>query len=427
MTHSTDPTIIVGGGFTGLFTALHLSHQNYSRPVVLIDQKERFSFQPLLYEFLSEEMRVNQVWPRYEDLLQGSDITFVQDKVTGIDLPGHQVELASGQHYPYGSLVLALGSVINHFGVEGAPEHALPFRTGEDAVKLRQHLRDRLQRATQTTNPAERRSLLTVVLVGAGSTGIELAGTLADLLPPWYSELGGDPQEIQVVLLNRSNEILKEDINDYIRDDVQASLQQRAVPVNLCFGYNVTAVRPGEVVYQHQGQTETLPAATIAWTAGVAAHPLIQALPIPQAHRDDYGRVRVTPTLQLPEFPEVFAGGDCAAEAQKPLPLLAQVAYQEAAAIAHNLQALAEGRDLEPVDVHLRGSLLKLGVGESVANLFDRVEVKGYPGHLIRQGTYLKLLPTPVHNFKATTEWFVDELFHRHHSPQVLIGSGVSS
>lgn len=423
MNFPTNPTVILGGGFTGLFTALHLSHQQYSQPIILIDQKERFTFQPLLYEFFSKEMGDNQVCPRYEELLEGHDVTFIQARVEGIDLQQRQVSLASGISYRYKYLVLALGSAINYFGIPGSREHSLPFRTGKDANNLARHLRGCLQRASQATDPEERRRLLTVVLMGAGPSGIELAGTLGDLLPLWYAKLGGDPQEIRIVLLEQMSEILRGDINNRVRDIARESLSQRTVPVELRLEHTVTAVQPDRIEFKHGEEVDTIPSQTVVWTAGVTTHPLIRALSIPEDRRDRKGRIQVTPTLQLPDFPEVFAGGDCAGEGENLLPPLAQVAYQQGRAIAGNLKALSEGKQPSPVEVSLHGSLLKLGLEESSAHLFDRFKVTGKAGHLIRQGTYLELLPTPVHNFKATTEWLIEEIFQRHDSPSNLVGS----
>lgn len=424
MEHSTHPTLILGGGFTGLFTALHLSHAHYSQPVVLIDQQERFAFKPLLYEFLSGEMSDDQVWPRYTELLRGSDVRFVQDSVQAIDLEQRQVELASGLSYPYSYLVLALGCINGYFGIEGAREHSLPFRNGKDAEILGQQLRHCLQRASQTTASEEREVLLTVGIIGAGSAGIELAATLADLLPRWYADLGGDPQAVRVVVVEQEPEILARggDKSD-LRQTATTALQTRTVPVELLLGAKVKAIRPAQVEFMRHDQSETLQAATVVWTAGTATHPLIQALPIAEAHRARRGHLHTTPTLQIPDFPEVFAGGDCAADPQNPLPPTAQVAYQEGRAIAHNLKALSQGHSPSPAQVSLRGTLLKLGLGESAADLLDRFEVKGKVGHLIRQATYLELLPTPVHNFKATTEWLVDEVFHHHDKPASFAGA----
>jgi NADH dehydrogenase len=416
----TQPILILGGGFTGLFTALHLSHLHLGRspkrralPAVLIDQQWSFIFKPLLYEFLSGEMNVELVWPRYDKLLHNSGVKFVRDTVQVIDLEQRRVELASGLNYTYGHLVLALGSITGYLGIEGAQEHSFPFRTGEDAIALGSHLRDCLQRASQTEDPQPRRSLLTVAILGAGPSGVELAATLADLLPDWYAQLGSDIQDLRIVVIQRGSEVLKGAASDRLRHTAQTALQSRPVPVELLLEAQVSAVHANEVEFKRHNQIEVLPAATIIWTAGTATHPLIQALPIPEEHRDKRGRLQVTPTLQLPDFPEVFAGGDCAVCPQNPLPATAQVAYQQAAGIAHNLKAISDGGSPSPAHVRLRGTLIKLGLEESAAEIFDRFEVKGKLGHLIRKATYVEMLPTPVHNFKATAEWLTDEIFHR--------------
>ena len=175
MNNPNYQTTIVGGGFTGLLTALHLAHQHYPGKVILIDRNDRFCFKPLLYEYFSGQMEAMQVVPRYEDLLQGSGVTFVQDSVQSINLPAREVKLSSGTNYNYSNLVLALGSVTDYLGVEGAKEHALPFWTAKDAIALDRHLRDCLQQARHTLDTDWRRQLLTVVIVGAGPSGVEIA------------------------------------------------------------------------------------------------------------------------------------------------------------------------------------------------------------------------------------------------------------
>lgn len=404
------PTLILGGGFTGLFTALHLSHMHYDRPVILIDKEDHFAFKPLLYELLSGEMEADQVIPRFAALLEGNDVTFVKERVSGVDLPGRRVMLASGPGYEYGQLVLALGNCIGYSGVEGAKEHSFAFRTGNDVLVLKQHLRETLQQAAQTGDADARHRLLTVAVVGAGPTGLELAATLADWLPGCYRQLGGDTAEIRIVLLHRGTELLKGDMNYNLRQTVQMSLPKRAVPVELELETQVMAVRPDGLSLSIRGQSLRLPTATCLWTAGTDAHPLLKTLAV---ERDKRGQLQVTPTLQLPAFPEVFAGGDCAIDSEKPLPTVAQVAYQQGYAIAHNLKAIAEGRAPMAAEVHMRGTLMKLGVGEAAAELYDRYEIKGRLGNVLRQARYLELLPTPVHNFKATTEWLTEAIFHR--------------
>jgi demethylphylloquinone reductase len=403
------PTLILGGGFTGLFTALHLSHQHYQTPTILIDRGSRFIFKPLLYEFLTGEMNTRYICPRYDNLLHKSGIEFIQDTIESIDLQQRQVKLASGLHYNYSNLVLSLGSVTGYCGVEGAKEHTLQFSSTEDAVVLAKHLRDCLQRATQA-NGLEKQTLLTFAIMGAGCTGIELAATLADLLPNWYTLLGGDITDLRVVVIQRGKEILKGN-SDSLRATAQTALHQRKIAVESMLETEVIEASPNTVVLKRNNQIEQLSAATMIWTTGTAINPLIDKLSIPETSRDKQGRLKLTNTLQLLDFPEVFAGGDCTVM-EGHLPATAQVAYQQGAAIAHNLQALTENRPLLPVEIGLRGTLMKLGLDESVADLYDHYQVKGHLGHLLRQAAYVDLLPTPARNFKGTVEWLSDELFH---------------
>ena len=414
MTNTINQTLILGGGFTGLFTALYLSHQHYPRSVILIDREDRFSFKPLLYEYCTGEMSADEVCPPYEELLKHTGVVFIQDSVESIDIQQKEIKLTSGS-YKYSNLVLALGSVTSYSGVEGAKEHGLPLRTATEVQAIERQLHDRLQQARQTRDTEQRRHLLTFVIVGGGPTGVEMTCTLADLLPHWYEGLGGNSREIQVVLLNHGEQILEGDVNVNLRSTALQAMLKRAVPVELLLGAKVSAVRADAVEYTRHGKSEILPASTVIWTAGTAMNPLIKDLPVPKEHRDRHGRLQVTPTLQLLDYPEVFAAGDCAVQqGGESLPATAQVAYQQAAAIAHNLKSLVVGHQLKPAQVHLRGTLMKLGIEESVANIFDRYEIIGRNGHLIRQATYLEMLPSLPHDFKVTTEWLKDEVFDRY-------------
>ena len=422
MNNSTAPTIIVGGGFVGLFTALHLSHRHYSEPVILIDSQERFVFKPLLYEYLTGEMQDEQVLPRYEELLEGSNVTFVRDKVTDIDLERRRIKLASGLNYDYRFLVLGVGSTQGYFGTEGAAENAFAFRTREDVVRLERHLRECLQKASQTKDIQTRRSLLTFAITGAGPSGVEMAATLADLLPSWYAKLGGDIRDIRIVVVNHGTEILSGDVNAHLQQTALEAFKHRAVPVELLLGVKVTRVDADGLKYQTKDkEVETLSTRTTIWTAGTANNPLIESLSqIKAASKDKHGSPLVNDTLQLLDFPEVFAAGDCAIVKEHPFPPVAQIAYQQGAGIARNLIALSQGKEPQAVKASMRGTLMKLGLGNGVANLFDKMQVKGKPGDLIRNGTYLEMLPTPVHNFKATTGWITDEIFHRHYVPEAV-------
>jgi NADH dehydrogenase len=414
MSAEPNPTVIMGGGFVGLLTVLQLSQQDYPYPIVLIEPRDRFVFKPLLYELLTDELHVEQICPFYRELLADRGVQFVQDTVQAVDLHQRQIFLDSGQSLTYHNLVLALGSQTIYLNTSGAADYAFPFTSADEAIALKQHLKQCLEKARQAHDPEDRSQLLTVAVIGAGPAGVELACTLADVLPVWYDELGGNYEDLRVVLMNRSDGILKGDINSRLRKTAQRALRERTIPVDFLPNVAISSVGLNGVTYDRHEKTEFLPAATLIWTAGTAPHPLLMSLPIAPEQRDRRGRLQVLPTLQLPDFPEVFVGGDCASVPDAPQPATAQVAYQQGKAIAHNLLAIAQGRSPSPAHVALRGTLMKLGIGEGVANLFDRVEVKGEIGHLIREATYLELLPTPARNARLTTEWLKDELFQQH-------------
>ena len=403
------PTIILGGGFVGLFTALHLSHQKYPNRVILIDRTEHFVFRPLLYEYLTAEMSDEQVNPRYEELLKGSGVEFIQDAVQKVDLEQKRVELANNSSIGYQYLVLALGAQTGYFGIEGAKEHTLPFWTRQDAIVLKNHLQDCLRQSLSTEDTLERQKLLTVAIIGAGASGVELAGTLADILPQWYIKQGGDFEQIRLVLVNRGSQILSSN-SESLRTAAEKALEQRPFPVEFQMNASVTAVRPQEVVFKRNDKQETIAAATIVWTTGTTINPVVKSLPISDDYRDKKGRLKVLSTMQLIDRPEIFVGGDCAVNWDKSLPPTAQVAYQQGAAIAKNLQALATGRVPNLTSVSMRGTMVKLGLNKAAADIYDRLLIKGESAHLLRQGRYLTLLPTPAHDFKATTQWLSKEV-----------------
>lgn len=403
------PTIILGGGFTGLFTALHLSQQNYPNPVVLIDRQDRFVFKPLLYDYLTEEMSDNQVNPLYEELLEGSRVKFIRDKVQEIDVEKKRVELANNGSIGYKYLVLALGSQTGYFGIEGAKENTLPFWTRQDAIALKNHLQDCLTRSIKVEDPYIRQKLLTIAIAGAGATGVELAATLADVLPQWYLKQGGKFEQLRLVLIDRSSQILSS-ASDRLRQAAQAALEKRPVKVELELNATVTTVRPQQIEFEQNDQKNTLEAATIVWTTGTTINPVIKSLSISDEYRDKKGRLKVLSSLQLIDHPEILVGGDCAVNWDKSVPATAQAAYQQGAAIAKNLQALATNKTPDLARVTIRGTMLKLGLNEAAADIFNRLLVEGKPAHLLRQGRYLTTLPTPVRDFKATTQWLSEEV-----------------
>ncbi len=413
MRSTSETVIILGGGFAGLLTILHLQKQKYSGPVILIDAHDRFVFKPLLYELLTHEIHGEQICVPYDKLLT-RNTRFVQGFVESVDLPNRRVLLTSGEQFDYGNLVISLGGQTSYFDTPGAERYAFPFASDRDAIVLKKHLMDCVMKARVTEDPAVKQQLLTVAIVGAGPAGVELACTLADILPTWYDEMGDNYDDIRVVVLNRGHDILKGGVNERLRRIAQRALEERTIEVEKRFGVAIQEITQEGIGYAKEGQAEFLSAATVIWTAGTRPNGLLRTLAIEADQRDRDGRLRVSSTLQLRDFPEVFVGGDCAHVVDDPQPATAQVAYQQGKAIALGLVRLARGEVPKPARVQLRGTLLKLGMAEGGASLFDRIEVAGEVGRLMRQVAYLGLLPTPSHNLMQTTEWLADEVLQRH-------------
>ena len=413
----------------GLFTALHLRHRQHTAPIILIEPHSRFVFKPMLYELLTGELPESVVCPSYKELLKNSDIEHHQDHVTKIDLQHHQLQLISGEQLAFNNLVLAVGSVQGYLGAQGADQHAFAFRTREEAIALKNHLQACLRQSLASEDPEERQRLLTIAIVGAGPSGVEMAATLADLLPSWYAPMGGDVHQLSILLVNHAPKILAGDANTHLKTTALAALENRTIRVELKLGVGVKGVTESTLTYvENQTKTEqTLATCSTIWTAGTAVNPLIKALgaDLPTDHLDRHGLPLVKPTLQLPDFPEIFAAGDCASVQDAPQPALAQIAYQQGATIAHNLIALHHGKALHHSEPQLRGTLMKLGLGNGAVNLFDKLQIDGKVGDLIRNATYLELLPTPIHNFKATTRWLEEETINRFHHPHALTNTDI--
>lgn len=379
--------VVLGGGFGGLFTAVAACRWLQGRAhVVLVDRNDFFLFTPLLYEVVTGRLHPRHVARPLRRLLPRS-VEFVQATVQEVDLHGRAVRTDRGQ-FSYDFLVLALGSVPNFYGIPGAAERALPFKGLPDALRLREAVRQLLSRAAGGT--------ARVAVVGAGCTGVELSVELHD----WARRAG----EVRVALLEAMPQLLCPADPHLMRATV-AALRSRAIELRL--GTWVQEVGEDGVLVRTDGVCGRLPADLVVWTAGVQANPLVRQLPVERAAG---GRVRVTPTLQLPSFPEVLALGDVAAcpdPGGGPLPATAQVAVQQAAAAARALRALVEGRPPRPFRYRRKGEILGLGRMGAVAEAFG-VRLVGLPAWLLARLVHLARLPDWGDRAAVAWEWAKD-------------------
>lgn len=393
MAQAPHTICILGAGFGGLYTALALAHQRWSGPrpqIVLVEQGTQFLFSPLLYELVTGELDPWHIAPSFQALLAEAPVTFCQGRVQGVDLPYRQVWLEDGRGIAYDQLVLAVGQKTALAGVPGVAEYAYGFRRLEECDRLHHRLLEL---------EASSRSPVRVAIAGAGPSGVELAGKLADRL--------GDRG--QILLFDRGDRLLK-DFPGALQQAAAQALAQRRVRVSL--QTSICEVQPEAVLIERYGQTHEIPVDLVVWTGGKTSHDWVQALP---CEKNDQGQVRTRPTLQLLDYPEVFAVGDVADIAtprQARVPDTAQAAYQQAPVAAHNLRARVQGRSLRAFRFHSLGDMMTVGYQSAVVHSFG-LTLTGRFAAVVRQWAYLLRLPTARHRWQVAWSWLATPLAQR--------------
>ncbi len=370
--HSSQPhrVVIVGAGFGGLEAAYRLAGAKVS--ITLIDRRNHHLFQPLLYQVATASLATSDIaWPIRALLRDRREVKTLFATVSDVDAVRRCVQLEDGSEEPYDTLVLATGARHAYFGHDEWETWAPGLKTLEDATTLRRHILVAFERAERETDPARRAARLTFVIVGAGPTGVELAGTIIELarhtLPPDFRNI--DTRKARVVLIEAGSRVLAgfpDDLSAY----AQASLEKIGVEVVL--GQPVTEIDRDGVVYGGQ----RLDAKTKIWAAGVRASPAAEWLDAPA---DRAGRVQVEPDLTIPGHPEIFAIGDTVsidAWDGKPVPGIAPAAKQQGRHVAAMIKARLRGKTTGPFRYKHSGSLAQIGKRLAVID-FGRIKLKG--------------------------------------------------
>src|SRR3954451_23052981 len=335
----THRVVIVGAGFGGLEAAFGLAGAPVE--ITVIDRRNHHLFQPLLYQVATASLATSEIaWPIRYLLRDRPDVTTLFANVNGIDAAGKRVLLDDGDALPYDTLVLATGARHAYFGHDEWEPFAPGLKTLEDATTLRRHILVAFERAERETDPAKRAARLTFVIVGAGPTGVELAGTIAemahDTLPADFRNI--DTNKARVVLIEAGPRVLAgfpDDLSAY----AQASLEKIGVEVVL--GQAVTEINREGVVFGGK----LLEAKTRIWAAGVRASPAAEWLGAPS---DRAGRVQGGADLTIPGHPEIFAIGDTVvinAWDGKPVPGIAPAAKQQGRYVAETIKARLRGEN----------------------------------------------------------------------------------
>jgi NADH dehydrogenase len=362
--------VIVGAGFGGLEAALRLAGAPVR--ITLIDRRNHHLFQPLLYQVATAALATSEIaWP-IRHLLRGRpEVTTLFATVCSVDAQARRVVFDDGDSLTYDTLLLATGARHAYFGHDEWEPFAPGLKTLEDATTLRRRILVAFERAERETDPQRRAALLTFVIIGAGPTGVELAGTIAELaqdtLPPDFRNI--DTHKTRVVLIEAGPRVLA-GIADDLSAYAQRALERAGVEVML--NHAVTECSADGVVYGGQ----RLQAKTLIWAAGVRASPAAEWLGAPA---DRAGRLQVLPDLTVPGHPEIFAVGDTVVVAGpdgNPVPGIAPAAKQQGRYVADGIKARLAGGTVAPFRYQHAGSLAQIGKRRAVID-FGRFKLRG--------------------------------------------------
>jgi NADH:ubiquinone reductase (H+-translocating) len=390
--------VIIGGGFGGLYAARAFRGQPVD--VTLIDRRNHHVFQPLLYQVAMAALSPGDIASPIRSILRRqTNVEVLLGEVERIDPPRRLVHLCDGDEIDYDFLIVAAGATHAYFGHDDWQRYAPGLKTLEDGLEIRRRVLVAFERAEREKDEVRRQALLTFAIVGAGPTGVELAGALAEIsrqsLARDFRHI--DPGSAKIVLIEGGPVVLAT-FPDPLRTAARRDLERLGVDVRT--NTIVTGIAPGLV---EAGEWQ-LRAETVIWAAGVAASPLGRTLGAPI---DRSGRVLVNPDLTIPEHPEVFVIGDLASlngADGHPLPGVAQVAMQMGAHAARNIRRAIDRQPLRPFHYRDYGNMATIGRASAVADL-HWTQLKGFIGWLAWLFIHLVKLIGFRNRIVVLTEW----------------------
>src|SRR5467141_2880775 len=371
--------LILGGGFAGLNAAQKLRRAPVD--VTLIDRRNFHLFQPLLYQVATGSLSPGEISAPLRGVLskQKNALVLLGD-AADIDPDAKQVKLRDGATFEYDSLIVSTGSKTSYYGNDAWREYAPSLKTIEEATAIRHKLLYAFERAERCASETDVREWLTFVIVGAGATGLELAGALAEIanetLRHDFRKI--DPQNARIILMEGAPRVLgpfPEDLS------TKAEKLVTRLGVEVIKGVMVTNSDGGGITFRRVDSSERLGAKTVLWAGGVTATSFGRKLAERTTSESDRsGRIKVNRDLTIPNFPDIFIIGDLAHavdEKGAPLPGVAQVAIQGAAYAAKVIRARLEGKEeLPPFHYFNKGEMAVIGRAAAVANIFG-IHVSG--------------------------------------------------
>jgi NADH dehydrogenase len=415
MSEARTRVLILGGGFGGLYTALELEKRLARDPdveITLVNRENFISFTPMLHEVAASDLDLTHIVNPIRKMLKRANL-FLGD-VQHIDLTAKEVVVAHGSDHhthalPYDHLVIGLGAITNFYQLPGLEERALTMKSLGDAICLRNHLIANLEEADTecAVKACLREPLMTCVVAGGGFAGVETIAAVNDFVQDarrFYRNLHAE--QVRMVLVHSGPVILPE-LSERLGRYAQKKLAERGVEIRL--HVRVTGVTD-EGVQLSDGTT--IKTKTIVWTAGTAPNPLLG----PLACNKDRGRIIANEFLEVPDWPGVWALGDCALipdrKTGQAYPPTAQHALREGRVLAHNIAAAVRGGRKKPFVFSTLGQLATIGRRTGVANILG-INFSGFIAWWLWRSIYLSKLPRAEKKFRVALDWTLDLLFSK--------------
>jgi NADH:ubiquinone reductase (H+-translocating) len=391
--------VIVGGGFGGLYAARALARAPFR--VTLLDCKNHHTFQPLLYQVATAGLTPSDIAAPIRRILRHQkNVTVLLAEALTVDVDGRRVLLRDGDAIGYDHLIVATGATHSYFGHPEWASVAPGLKTVEDALEMRKRIFFAFEAAERAEDPALHQEWLTFVLIGGGPTGVELAGTLAEIAAKTLAKdfRRIDPRDARVILVEAAPTLLGAYVPE-LREKARLQLERLGVEVRL--STRVTAVDAGGVMLGD----DRLAARTVLWAAGVAASPLVRSLGAPL---DRAGRVQVEADLTVPGHPEIYVIGDAATLLQdgEPIPGVARAAIDGGRHAAAEILRGHRGEPRRPFHFDNPGMLATIGRGAAIAD-FGRIKLSGFVAWMAWLLVHILFLIGFRNRFAVLVEWAV--------------------
>ena len=416
--------VIVGGGFGGLFAAQAL--RRVPVRVTLLDRRNFHLFQPLLYQVATGGLSPADISSPLRAILKRQlNVQVLRGRVDDLDPDARRV-LMDDEAIEYDTLILATGARHHYFGHDDWERLAPGLKTIEDATEIRSKILSAFEAAEQAKDPAERRSLLTFVIVGGGPTGVELAGAIGELAQQTLRDdfRAFDPSKTRILLVEGVERVLPP---FPMRLSAAARRSLERLGVEVLTGTLVTDVDADGVELRQGEITRRVGSRTVLWAAGVQASPLARVLAERTgAELDTAGRVRVEEDCTVPGHPEIFVIGDMArldGTDGRALPGVAPVAIQQGRHAARTVHDRLRGRSTPPFRYRNRGNLAVIGRAAAVADL-GRLRFSGYPAWLLWLFVHVMLLVEFENRVLVFVQWAFS-YFTRKRGARLITGRDV--